>query len=899
MASPLKKFSNEQSLAKSIQRFGIVVSAFFCLGAQPGLSAESLPSESATPPVQAGNVMTSRPATLNNTSALLTGIYVSRRYCGNMTVQFLDGEFWVPWKKFLSISGFPALEDHIGIVTFSTTIGNILFDTAKLRTVDGQQYVSFRMLDEIFRVSPSFDQSLFAVKFSISWMPSAASSSTRKAPVPDVYGPVNALSFVHAQFQYANDFGQSSSRNLDIQSGGRAIGGVWDLDFQGDPKVRIDLYRFHWTMLGEHTAFRLGTATTESSTLLAARNFTGMQFGWSNRDIRPYFDQPFTSVQDAFMIFNSAQQRNIEGIGPPAGIAELRFDGKVVARQTIRMDGRFSFPKVEMGMDFRRTEVCLYKSSILEKPEAVLDFTQSVSNRALEANTILASGGMGIAGNPLLRNDARGSGFPISYAHLQYGVNKWLTVETATQAGKSIRGRDILAGAVLSIGSKWNASAYAASSNLHYGTDFTVERRGKRSDLLMGSTHYEQGFQSDEQTYLTRQFLRYSWNALNNLNLSLFGRRDESPVSRIEYLRPGGSFFLKPGFRFSITPDYDQNGAYRYEAAYYGSGMLTANVSYDSKKIETNLLCQTSGHVNLRFSHQYYPKTDDRLSTAYLDWYPTENRKALFEFIASRSSGQTGASISYHRSAQEGFNVALSYLYNISNTLQLDLDRSADDAIQYGKHAFFCSLTWDFGWSGRKLKPITGSSLTLNRGGIAGELLPDRESNVEMSRIRDVGILVNGYRMVQNRENGSCFVGNLKPGLYRVSVDPESLPLDVSPDQKAKIVEVRGCGITRVDIPLHAEYGISGQLTDEKGDGIAGVLIKVRKEGQKEPEGTGLTNDFGYYRINGLKNGSYVIYVEEIGSGKMNMPVERPCKVSGKYEFDLDVKLPGDIPDKQ
>ncbi|NTW56320.1 MAG: carboxypeptidase regulatory-like domain-containing protein [Chlorobiaceae bacterium] len=886
-------------MAKSIQRFGIVVSAFFWLGAPPDLFAESHQNEVAAPPVQAGNVMTPRPATLNNSSALLTGLYVARRYYGNMTVQFLDGEFWVPWKKFLSISGFPALEEHDGIVAFSTTIGNILFDTVKLRAIDGQRYVSFRMLDEVFKVSPSFDQSLFAVKFRIPWVPSASSSSTRPVPLPDVYGPGTALSFVHAQYQYANDSGLSSYRNLDVQSGGRAIGGVWDMDFQGDPNARMDLCRFHWTLLGEHTAFRLGTATTESSTLLAARDFTGLQFGWSNRDVRPYFDQPFTSVQDAFMIFNSAQMRNIEGNGPPAGIAELRFDGKAVARQTILMDGRFSFPKVEMGMDFRRTEVYLYKSSILEKPAAVLDFTQSVSNRSLEANTILASGGIGTTGNPLLRNESRSSGFPISYAHLQYGVSRWLTVETAAQAGKSIQGSDILAGAVLSIGSKWNASLYAASSNEHCGTDFTIERRGKRSDLLLGSTRYEQGFQSDEQSQLTRQFLRFSWNALENFNFSLFGRREESPGSRIEYLRPGGSFFLRPGFRFSITPDYDQNGAYRYEAAYYGSSTLSANVSYDSKKIDTNLLWQSTGHINLRLSNQYYTKTNDRLSTAYLDWYPTDTRKALFELIASRSRAQTGASISYHRSVQAGFDVALSYQYNIPNTLQLDLDRTTEDVILPGKHAFFCSLTWDFGWSGRRLKPISRSSLTLNRGGIAGELQPEHESNVEKSKVRNIGILVNGYRMVQNRENGSCFIGNLKPGLYRVSVDPESLPLDVSPDQKTRIVEVRGCGITKVNIPLHAEYGISGQLSDEKGNGIAGVLVKVRRDGQQEPAGSGLTNDFGYYRINGLRNGLYVIYVEDNGQGKMTIPVELPCKVSGKYEFDLDMKLPGNVQDRQ
>lgn len=809
-----------------------------------------------------------------------------------MTVQIVNEDIWVPWKKFLSLSGFPASAEHEGIITFSTTIGNIQFDTSKLGDFDGQLYVSFKDLDEVFRVSPSFDQSLFAVKFRISWMPASSASTIRKVLLPDVSGPGTSLAFIHAQYQYSNDFGLSSYRNLDIQSGGRIMGGVWDLELQGDTNHQPEPYRYHWTSLTNHTAFRVGTANTETSMLLPAHNFTGMQIGWSNREITPYFDQPFCSAQDAFMIFNSTQLRNIEGNGPPAGIAELRFDGKIIARQTIRLDGRFSFPKVQVGMDFRRTEVYLYKSSILEKPVTVLDFTQSVSSRALEPNTILASCGFGLTGNPLVRNfSPDGSGLPIAYGHLQYGANKWLTLETATQASHSIHARDMLAGAVFSIGSKWNLAAYAASSNAQYGTELKIERRGKSSDLLIGSTHYAEGFGSDTQPQMTQQSLRYTWSAFKNFNLSLFGRHEESIGNKIDYFRPGGSLFLKPGIRFSVTPDYDLNGIYRYEAAYYGSNLFTANVSYNEKKIETNISWQSGSQVNLRLSNQYYLRTKDRLTTAYLDWYTTSTRTALFEFIASRSRNQTGASISYRRAAQTGFDLSLGYQYNIPNTLQLDIDQPQEYSLA-GKHSFFCTLTWDFGFSGKRFKPINRSSLTVTRGGIAGELLPDRELHVDMSKVRNIGILVNGYKMPQSRQDGSCFIGNLKPGLYSVSVDPESLPVEVRPEQKAKIVEVRSCGITKVAIPLHAEYGIIGQLTDDTGRGIAGYSVMVRREDQKEPAGSGVTNDFGYYRIDGLRNGHYVVYAREENYGKNNRLVERSFEVSGKYVFDLDMKIP-------
>ncbi|NTV60891.1 MAG: carboxypeptidase regulatory-like domain-containing protein [Chlorobiaceae bacterium] len=887
MASLLKNFSNDDILARLIQWYIVFVSAFFWLFSQPVL-ADINRHEDAVPLFQANSFRASQ----SKGKSLLVGIYVAKRYCGNTTVQFVDEEFWVPWKKFLSLAGFPASAEHDGLVTFATTIGNILFDTGTLRNFDGQLYVSFNMLDEVFRVFPTFDQSLFAIKFRISWQPASSASTITKVLTPDVSGPGTSLAFIHAQYQHSNDFRSSTYRNLDMQFGGRAAGGVWDIELQGDPDIRIDPCHYHWTALTSHMAFRVGTANSESSSLLAAQKFTGMQIGWSNNDITPYFDQPFYSTQDAFMIFNTAQQRNIEGKGPPAGIAELRFDGKIAARQTILLDGRFSFPKVQMGMDFRRTEVYLYRSSILEKPVTVLDFTQSVSSRALEPNTVLASCGIGMTGNPLLRSHAlEGPGKPIAYGHVQYGLNKWLTLETATQASKEINGCDMLAGAVLSIGSKWNVSAYAASSNQQYGTDLNIERRGKNSDLLIGSTHYDREFGSDLQPQMIRQSLRYTWSALKNFNLSLIGRREESIENSVTYLRPGGSIFFKPGFRLSVTPDYDQHGDLRYEAAYFGSDLLTANMAYDSKKLETTVSWQSASQLNLRFSSQYYVLTKDAINTAYLDWYIGGARNTLIEFVASHSKNQTGASISFRRAAQTGFDIALSYQYNIPNTLQLDIDQPAEYN-PGGKHSFFCTLTWDFGWSGKSFKPINRSSLMVTRGGIAVAFLPETESTVEMKKVRDIGILVNGYKMPQNKRNGSCFIGNLKPGLYNVCADPESLPVYVNPDKKAKIVEVRGCQITKVDIPLHAEYGISGQLTDGTGRGIPGSLVMVRGYDQKEPAGSGVTNDFGYYRIDSLRNGHYVVFVQEKESVEKKNLVERPFEVSGKYLFDIDMSIP-------
>lgn len=828
---------------------------------------------------------------------MLVGVYVGDRYYGDITAHTLHDEIWIPWGRFITLIGFPELEKKTGTITIATTIGDIVFDTRDLKSVNGKRYLSFKTLDEVFRVSPSFDQSLFAIRFKILWRPAATKPNPRKIVLtPDINAPGTSVAYIHGQYHYSNDIDTSSYWNLDLQTGGRVANGVWDIELAGDPNFQLAPSQYHWTSLSDHAAFRLGTATTENSSMLRSHTFTGMQFGWSNRDITPYFDQTFSSPQDTFMISDRSQLRNIEGYGPPAGIAELRFDGKAVARQIIPLDGKFSFPKVQMGMDFRRTEVYLYKSSILEKPVSVLDFSQSISNRALEANTLLVRSGIGITGNPLSqRFSAENPDEKIAYGHLQYGVNKWLTLDMATQTGSSIHAGDFMTGSVFSIGSNWNASAYSAYSSGRFATDLNIERRGKRSFLQLGSAHYDENFVPDSPESI-QQALRCTWNPLNNLGLSLMGRREKSKEKSIEFLRPGGSIFIRPGFRFSATPGYDAENNYRYEAAYY-SPVVSTTVAYESNIIETDISWQTSNQINLRLSNKFSASTSNTLTTAYLDWYPTESRISFFEFIASHSNNRTGASVAYRRSAQAGLDISLSYQYNIPNTLQIDIDNPTEYSNVGGKHLFMCTLTWDFGWSSNRFKPISMSAMNLSKGGIAGEVLPDEDLRRHMSKSSKVGILVNGYKVDQNEQNSSTLVSNLKPGLYKVSVDPSSLPVYVNQEQKEQIVEVKRGAITKVEIPLHAEYGVSGQVTDQTGIGVPGTIVIVKAVDNDESEKTGLTNDFGYYRINGLHNGHYIVYVKNDNSKSGTIVGERSFDVSGNYVFDVDIQSPVTSPD--
>lgn len=827
---------------------------------------------------------------------MLVGVYVNRRERGTMTVLSHDSDYWVPWSEFLSLAGLKPSSEQDGTIAIATTIGELRFDTHALRLINGEQYASFRMLEEQLRVFPSFNQALFAVMFEITWSADVPKSMRREKITPDVAGPGSSLSFIHAGYEFSSDFEQPDRQRYELKSAGRVAGGVWDLELEGEKTDTLRPVHYHWTSLGSKSAFRLGTGITESASLLDSQLFTGAQFAFSNRLIQSCFDQSFTSSQESFITFSGDQRRTIEGSGPSAGIAELRLDDRAVARQLIRLDGRFSFADVLVGAGYRKTEVYIYERSVLDKPLLVLDYSQTISSRSLEAGKMLINGGVGMTGNPLL-DEVNANAFhdPLVFGRFRYGVSKWLTTEAALQYSQSTGGSEALAGCVFSLDSSWSAGVYAASSNSRFGSEMSIERQGQQSSLSLRSTSYQGGFRSYGQSATSYHSLFFSRRPLHNLNLILIGQKgrlsdDEKAVS---FLRPGFTMFFGRGVGVSVSPGYEQNETYRYEVT-WNRHAIQCSTSYGNDIIDAAFSVDLSESVKIRLANQYDLLHDINMTSGYCNWYPTSEKRAMVQLVGLHSDRQNGFSLYYHRPDVAGFSVSAGYTYRMNDVLRFNVDQlgSADlTGLSAEKHSFNLSLSWDFGWSGKRFRPVNVSTLSPTRGGIAGSLAFDEHYRLPESGIEKVGILINGYKVPQNQGRGSFFVGNLKPGLYRVTLDTSELPVELTGESKGKIVEVKSCGITNLAMPVHAMYGVAGRLVDKQGNGMANVIVRAKPEGQSEPVSSGLTNDFGYYRLDGLKNGNYSIYIEREVNGKRATVAERTLIIKDDYQFEIDIPL--------
>jgi hypothetical protein len=202
-----------------------------------------------------------------------------------------------------------------------------------------------------------------------------------------------------------------------------------------------------------------------------------------------------------------------------------------------------------------------------------------------------------------------------------------------------------------------------------------------------------------------------------------------------------------------------------------------------------------------------------------------------------------------------------------------------------GHYAGF-TMTWDMGFSKKKRYPINRTAISNTRGGLAGSLDIMNESRLGSSDINDVDILINGRKLSQRQIDGTFFVGNLKPGIYTVDIDTEKLPLELNVAKSSVKAEVRNGAVTEVNIPVYAEYGVAGCVTDSGGNSLPGKLLEITDASGKL-SGQVTTDQFGFYRYDGLRPGSYA--VRPAGSDKSG---EITFVITNDFIFDINLTLP-------
>ncbi|ABB23967.1 hypothetical protein Plut_1105 [Pelodictyon luteolum DSM 273] len=828
-------------------------------------------------------------ASMSDAEPLLVGIYFNRVLQAEETIYHESEEYWMPFELFLKQTGLKEQERQGSVASYATNLGTLRFDTASLKEFEGTVCIAFTDLKTVFISTPVFDYSLFAVMLNIPWQPGARPKRERE--VPDIKAPAGTVSYVGLEARGSYDFESATNKSMLVESAGRGLGGVWNITGSGESNEAGDTFtptRYTWTTFNRNLAFRIGTGYSGSYSLIGPSYMTGVQFGWNNHSIIRQLDAEQGYGSDSFLSFDSNQLRTLEGSGPPGGIAELRFDGEVVARQRLKLDGRFAFENVRMDSDLRKTEVYIYFRSINENPLKVIDFSQTVASRSLPAGEIMVRGGAGRTGN-VLDGESGSSRNNEAFANVLYGISQRVTLETAIQENPATGTPDMLAGTVLSIANNWTTALYGAQSNRHSAADVRVEGGNRNWNASYWGSLQDAGYGSATAAKEQRHALRLSLRPMQELTLQAIGSYQVQADSlTLHYLLPAGTIAPLTWLSLSATPHDDKT--YRYESWVRLGNNDRLRGIYDNAIVSLDYQHNLSRQLNMRLVNDYAFKSGDMVTNFGIDWYPGNSSSDIIATVLSYSGGSYGISGSWSRYLNTGLRFAMQYTFNMNNAANLattDIESAYGSSTTSAK-SISLSMSWDLGWSNRGFIPINRNAVTLTRGALAGSLDIANESSLSASDINDIQILLNGRRMQQRQLNGDFFVGGLPPGIYRVSVDQENLPIELVTEKNEVRVEIKNGAVTGMKIPVYAEYGAAGMVRGAGGESIGGAVVRV-----SDAEGTtikkAVTNQFGYYRVDGLRAGTYQAVVESNGGIRIESPSKMQFSIIDDYVFNVNL----------
>ena len=149
---------------------------------------------------------------------------------------------------------------------------------------------------------------------------------------------------------------------------------------------------------------------------------------YSNRDINrhlAYFDDNSSSL-----LQNTNQDyQHIVGLGEPGGVAELRIDGRAIARVQIGLDGRYEFLNLDvnqLNLIDNLVEIAIFAYPLARQPLEVRPVFLGKRRTNAATNELLLEAGVGRAGNAFNSDDNNND--TAAHIYAEYGLSNRLAI---------------------------------------------------------------------------------------------------------------------------------------------------------------------------------------------------------------------------------------------------------------------------------------------------------------------------------------------------------------------------------------------------------------------------------------------------------------------------------------
>ncbi len=187
--------------------------------------------------------------------------------------------------------------------------------------------------------------------------------------------------------------------------------------------------------------------------------------------------------------------------------------------------------------------------------------------------------------------------------------------------------------------------------------------------------------------------------------------------------------------------------------------------------------------------------------------------------------------------------------------------------------------------------PARTADVRVDRGGIAGSVRIDAPPGFPRYDLRGLTVRLDGRPLVRTEGGGAFFIGSLEPGIYRLELDSENLPIELAPFRTVLHAEVAGAAVTRLNFIVRPEFGIAGRLRDASGAPVAGMKVELL-DGSRAVVATAVTDRFGLYRMDGLPIGTYMLRLKPGIAPDSQPQPSRPVQIEDDFLFDQDLQLP-------
>ena len=729
------------------------------------------------------------------------------------------------------------------LLLLPTPLGTAQLQSAEAIRHDGKRYFSIAKLAAKLGARIVFDEQEFALKVDLPWNPGGtaqASVLTAAQVKPDIYAPSLSLSSWHSEAYYTR-LGNSSALSSYTDLGGALGPGFWRLRYYTNPGGRNRLTDYGWILDQGNGRWLLGNDQLALDPLLPYADLTGVQYAWTNQPALVYGE---AAGANQFVASQLQGGRIISGSdGPPGGIAELRINGRAVARTAIRLDGTWAFRDVLLRGD-QRVEVALYQRFGDGTPLRIEQVSVANSAQALPAGTIISYGGAGADGNPL--DPVVGSHGLGGFYQLRYGLDQRWTLGSTVQRTlgqnygivNAVGGFGALGTWGLTLGRNGSAGAWSLSGqgqtrNLSW-TGYAIQR---------GANYFPGYLQSSYDRYAT-----LGWNATPDLGLNLSGRDAYDPIfgQRIRFVKPGFSWRPFDSLGVSAQPDYFGNYAW--------------NANWLPGPRDQVSLSRYSGVSQAQWQHSFSNGYSSTLSATH-DGYLGTRYSALLSSLwrGPRPVLWTAGVLQGRGRFGYLLDAAVEAIPGLSAHLQVQNDPLI--AAQPGQNGLLVQfvLVADFAVTPSGLVRGGMGSYAARRGSIAGRVSGKLPANVRWSDLAGVPLLVDGRPHGRLDADGHYLIADLPPGVYRVQLDAEHLPIDLVPDRKAPWVQVRAGVTTTANFHISLQLGFAGRITRGTTP-LANAPIEILDARGNIVQRTD-SDAWGYYRIDGLMPGTYRVRV--------------------------------------